>query len=181
MSAVSGFAMTATDCASSSVPELQGLNLRDERNSASFANDLRKVRHISRFLVAPLSIEGATKVEDLTSGISLYVATTQRPSVIYALPKSITSETVACINFRSSNLSTFDWGLKTLVIDDINRAKPWYFDETLSSQACMNLIINSQIRLVLGDDQPISTLHFSPAANSGEYFTLGCAEVFVQE
>ena len=35
---------------------------------------------------------------------------------------------------------SFDWGLKTLVIDEVNCEKPWYFDETLKSQANMKSI-----------------------------------------
>jgi hypothetical protein len=181
MSANCGFAMTPTDCASSTVAKFQGLNLRSEADSASFANDLLKTRHISRILVAPTLLEGAEKVEDLTADSALFVATSWRPSVAYSLPNSIASDNVACINFRSCNLSCFDWGLKTLVIDEHNRDKPWYFDETLKSQPCMNVITRSQVRLALGGDRVFSRLNFSPAANQGEYFTLGCAEVFVLE
>jgi predicted SAM-dependent methyltransferase len=181
MSATCGFDATATDCASSSIVEFHGLNLRDETNSASFANDLLKTRRISRILAYPASVKGAAKIEDLAADAALFVATSERPAVEYALPHAIASGTVACINFRSSNLSSFDWGLKTLVIDEINRAKPWYFDETLKSQPCMNLITQSQIRAAIGDDRDFSRLDFSPAANRGEYFTLGCAEVFVLE
>jgi predicted SAM-dependent methyltransferase len=181
MSTLCGFDATATSCASSGVEKFIGLNLRDESNSASFANDLLKTRHMTRVTVSPASVTGAAKVEDLTVDAALFVATTERPVIEYRLAQSMTAGSVACINFRSSNLSSFDWGLKTLVIDDINRAKPWYFDETLKSQPCMNLITNGQLKLALGSDRKFSRLNFSPAANRGEYFTLGCAEVFVLE
>ena len=205
MATLCGFDATATSCASSGLEKFNGLNLRDESNSASFANDLHKTRHISRVLASPASVNGATKVEDLAADAALFVATSQRPVVEYSLPQSVASSSVACINFRSSNLSSFDWGLKTLVIDEINGVMPWYFDETLKSQPCMNLITKSQLKLpetgsdllpridgqtgrgksiapaVLSGDRDFSTLKFSPAANSGEYFTLGCVEVFVLE
>lgn len=182
MSALCGFDMTATDCASSSVAKFNGLNLRDESNSLSFANDLRKTRRISRIIVAPVLVTGAEKVEELAADAALFVATSERPVVEYPLPHSLASESVACINFRSSNLSSFaGHNLKTLVIDEINRAKPWYFDETLKSRPCMNLITKSQLRLALGGDRDFSRLVFSPAARCGEYFTQGCAEVFVLE
>jgi predicted SAM-dependent methyltransferase len=180
MSALCGFEATATDCARSDVPKFNGLNLRDESSgSLSFANDLRKTRCISRVLVSPAAVKGATKVEDLAPDAALFVTTSERPVVEYSLPHSMASSSVVCINFRSSNLSSFEWGLKTLVIDDINRAKPWYFDETLKSQPCMNLITKSQLKLVLGGAREFSRLNFSPAANCGEYFTLGGAEVFI--
>ncbi len=181
MSTLCGFESTATDCASSIVAKFNNLNLRNESNSASFANDLRKTRSISRILVSPLMVNGAKKVEDLATDAKLFVATLNHPFVEYQLPKSVSSESVVCIKFRSSNLSSFDWGLKALVIDEINRAKPWHFDETLKSQPCMNLITKSQLKLVLEGNREFSRLNFWPAANSGEYFTLGCAEVFVLE
>jgi len=68
--------------------------------------------------------------------------------------------------------------LKTLVIDEVNREKPWYFDETLKSQANINLITKGQLRVALGGDREISRLAFSPSANAGEYFTIGCAELY---
>jgi predicted SAM-dependent methyltransferase len=181
MAALCGFEATATDCASSSVAKFNGLNLRDESNSAAFANDLRKTRQISRILVSSERVEGAAKVEDLAGEAALFVATSGRPTVEYSLPQSVILDAVACINFRSSNLSSFDWPLKTLVIDEINRAKPWYFDETLKSQACMNVITKRQLKLILNGDQDFSRLSFSPAANRGEYFTVGCAEVFMTQ
>ena len=180
MAAICGFDMTATDCANSSVAKFNGLNLRDESNSLSFANDLRKTRRISRVIVSPAQVTGADKVEQLAADAALWVATSIRPVVEYQLPHSMNSGSVACINLRSSNLSAFAaHNLKTLVIDEINRASPWYFDETLKSRPCMNLITKSQLMLALGGDRDFSRLNFSPAARSGEYFTLGCAEVFV--
>ena len=182
MAAICGFDLIATDCARSSVAKFNGLNLRDESNSLSFANDLRKTRRISRVIVGPALVTGAERVEELAADAALFVATSERPVVEYVLPHSMASGSVACVNFRSSNLSTFaEHNLKTLVIDEINRAKPWYFDETLKSRPCMNLITKSQIRLTLGGDRNFSRLLFSPAAHCGEYFTQGCAEVFVLE
>jgi hypothetical protein len=182
MAELCGFDMTATDCATSSVVKFNGLNLRDESNSLSFGNDLRKTRRISRVIVSPALVTGAQRVEELAADATLFVATSIRPVVDYTLPHSINSGSVACINFRSSNLSSFaEHNLKTLVIDEINRAKPWYFDETLKSRPCMNLITKSQLKLALGGHRSFSRLMFSPAAHGGEYFTLGCAEVFVLE
>jgi predicted SAM-dependent methyltransferase len=175
MSAVCGFDVSATDCATSGVAKLNGLNLRGD--STTFASELRKTRHISRTLVSPALVKGATIVEDLTAETALFVATSERPVVEYSLTQSLYSGDVACINFRSSNLSAFDWNLKYLTIDDTDRA--WGFDETLKSQPCMNIITRSQIKLNLGGDRDFSKLSFNPAYQPGEYFTLGCAEVFV--
>jgi hypothetical protein len=179
MSAACGFDMTVTDCASSGVAKFNALNLRDESNSASFANDLTKARHISRVLIAPSSVNGAEKVEDIAADTALFVATVERPAVEFALPKMIGSETVACINVRSSGLSAFDWGLTTLILDEHNCRNPWHFDETMRSHSSMNVITGGQIRLTLGGDKEFSHLTFSPAAGTGEYFALGTAEIFL--
>jgi hypothetical protein len=181
MAEICGFESNETSCSISNVEKFNNLNLRDESNSASFANDLFKKRCISRISAFPKNVKGAKKIEDLSNNAELYVATSQRPMVEYELPHNVQSSSIACINFRSSNLSSFNWGLKTLIIDEVNNANPWYFDETLKSQPCMNLITNGQIKVTLGSDRDISKLKFSPAANSGEYFTLGFAEAYILE
>ena len=169
-----------TPCATSTVEKFNGLNLRDESNSLAFANDLRKRRAIERMLVLPGSVTGAKFVEDAGDDVQLFVATAERPLVEYTLPRALDSHTVACINIRSANLSSFsEHNLKTLVVDDIHADRPWHFDETLKSRPCMNLVSHDQLRLVLGDAATLSRLSFSPAARAGEWFTLGCAEFFV--
>jgi predicted SAM-dependent methyltransferase len=175
-----GFAVEPTSCAMSPVGKFNGLNLRDESNSLSFASDLRKVRPISRTLLMPQSIRGAQAVEALADGVHLYVATAARPTVGYAAPQPVDSRALACINIRSSNLSSFaEHNLKTLAVDAVHRDQPWYFDETLKSRPCMNLVTRSQARLVLGEAPGFSQLWFSPAARAGEYFTLGCMEIYL--
>ena len=64
------------------------------------------------------------------------------------------------------------------MIDDANRQRPWYFDETLKSRSCMNLVERNELRLMLGEASTFERLTFSPAAGAGEYFTLGCAEIY---
>ena len=48
----------------------------------------------------------------------------------------------------------------------------------MKSRPCMNIVTRNQLRLLAADATHLSTLTFSPAAKAGEYFTLGCAEVF---
>jgi predicted SAM-dependent methyltransferase len=175
-----GFAVEPTACATSTVGKFDGLNLRDESNSLSFASDLRKLRSVGRTLLAPHSVAGARRVEEFADGVALYVATEARPTVAYAAREPFDAQALACVNIRSSNLSSFcEHNLKSLVVDDENRDRPWYFDETLKSRPCMNLLARSQARLVLRGASAFSSLRFSPAAGVGEYFTLGCAEIFV--
>ena len=182
IAAMCGFELLPTACADSTVDKFKGINLRDEANSLSFANDLRKTGAIVRTLLEPQSVAGASLVEDVGEGIRLFVATDGRPRVEYAMPAAISCQSVACLNIRSSNLSSFrEHNLKSLVIDDARRDNPWHFDETLKSRPCMNLVTQNQLRLVVGDAAEMSRLSFSPAAGVGEYFTVGCAEVFALE
>jgi hypothetical protein len=177
-----GFEVIATACATSTVEKFNGLNLRDESNSLSFANDLRKVRPITRVLLMPQAVSGARLLEDSGDGARLFVATAARPTVEYAGPQPVASSSIACLNIRSSNLSSFhEHNLKTLVIGDVGEGRPWYFDETLKSRPCMNLVPHNQLRLVPGSAKAWSKMSFSPAAHAGEYFTVGCAEMFVLE
>jgi hypothetical protein len=179
LAAMCGFDVLETSCATSTVEQFSGINLRDETNSLSFASDLRKMRSITRVELSPQSIAGASPVEDAIEGVPLFVATADRPSVTYAFREAIGADAVACINFRSSNLSSFsEHNLKSLVIDGLHPDKPWFFDETLKSRPCMNLITRNQLPLIATGSETITTFSFSPAARQGEYFTLGCAEIF---
>jgi predicted SAM-dependent methyltransferase len=179
MAPMCGFEAAPTTCATSTVPEFCGVNLRDETDSLSFANDLRKERLVDRTLLAPQAIRGAEAVEPAAEGVQLYVATDARPTVEYVAAAPIDARNVACINIRSSNLSSFhEHTLKSLVIDDVHCDQPWHFDETMKSRPCMNLVPRHQLPLVAGDATTITRLTFSPAGRAGEYFTLGQAEVF---
>jgi predicted SAM-dependent methyltransferase len=182
LAAMCGFDALPTTCAVSTVEKFNGINLRDETNSLSFANDLRKARPITRTLLMPRTIVGAMLVEVVAEGVQVFVATAARATVEYVAAQPVESGALACINIRSSNLSSFrEHNLKSLVIDDIHPDRPWYFDETLKCRPCMNLVTPNQLRLIVGEPKAISKLSFSPAAQEGEYFALGCAEVFAFE
>jgi len=182
MAAMCGFDVIATTCEASTVDRFNGVNLRDETNSLSFASDLVKSRSIARRLVEPGAITGAERVEDAGDGAGLYVATARRPTVTYTLAPGVDASAFACLNVRSSNLSSFrEHNLKSLVIDGIHADSPWHFDETLKSRPCMNVVTRNQLRLLAAQAPSLSTLVFSPAAQPGEYFTLGCAEIYTLE
>ena len=179
MAAMCGFDIVPTTCAKSTVAAFDGINLRSESDSLSFANDLRKLRSVVRMAVAPAAVVGAELVEDVTSDARLYVATADRPRVEYTLEARVRCDGVACLNVRSANLSSFfEHNQKSLVLDGIRRDNPWHFDETMKSRSCMNVVTRNQLRLVAGEAPSFQHLAFSPAAKAGEYFTLGPAEVF---
>lgn len=174
-----GFAPEPTPCAKSSVPEFDGINLRDESNSLSFATDLRKDREILRHRLEPAGVINATRIEDLPDGAALYRSDAARPMAVYHLPHAVQATLCACINVRSANLSSFDeHNQKWLVLDEVRSNDQWHFDETLKSRPCMNLVTGNQLDLLLQGQRQFSRLVFSPAARAGEYFTLGCAEVY---
>lgn len=175
MAELCGFTATPTSCAKSTIEKLSDLALRDETNSASFATDLRKAKHISRVIVRPKEVSGALQIEDVTDDCALFVSVERQPVIEYQLPEEIPLEKVVCINIRSSNLSCFDWCLKHLSLNDEERQ--WHFDETLKSQPCMNVATASQLKQIGAG--AISKLSFIPAGAPEEYFTLGNAEIFV--
>jgi hypothetical protein len=170
-----------TGCAKSTVPELSDLNLRSERDSASFANDLKKRRHISRIVIPPSYISGAEKIENVNSDQILFEARGFRPMVRYNLGKRIKTSSITCINFRSSNLSNFGWPTKVLKFNDVDDDTYFQFDETLKSRYCMNIITRDHLHYSFKDTEEIYQMYFSPARNAGEYFTVGCMEVFFLE
>ena len=86
MAETCGFDVVPTTCAASTVERFNGINLRDETNSLSFANDLRKARSITRTLLTPQTVTGATLVEDAADGVQLFVVTAAGPTVQYSLP-----------------------------------------------------------------------------------------------
>lgn len=179
LAATCGFAAEPTSCAQSSEPAFVGINLRDENDSLSFATDLRKVREVTRTCVDPVAVVNATKVEDVGEGSALYRSDAVRPMVAYALPAPVAAADFACLNVRGANLSSFnEHNQKWLVLDDVRREDQWHFDETMKSRACMNLVTRHQLPLLLREAASFSRLVFSPAARAGEYFTVGCAEVF---
>ena len=176
-----GFKAISTNCTMSTVPELSNLNLRSEDNSASFANDLKKRQHISRIVIQPSCISGAEKIESIDPDQILFVTRSVRPMVMYNLEKRIDTRLVACVNFRSSNLSNFGWPTKILKLNSVNDDTYFQFDETLKSRHCMNVITQDHLQFFFEDTREIAQAFFYPAVNAGEYFTIGCMEVFFLE
>lgn len=174
-----GFEAEPTTCAQSSVEKFVGVNLRSEADSLSFANDLRKVRDVARTILAPDSIEGARHVEEVSDGMHLFASTRDRPEVRYALPRPVHASSFACLNVRSTNLTSFlEHNQKSLAINEERREHPWHFDETQKSRPCMNVATRNQLRAIATGVEAIASFTFSPAARAGEHFVIGCAEVF---
>lgn len=175
-----GFAAEPTSCSASSVPQFNSINLRNEADSLSFAADLRKLRPVGRLRLEPAAVVNASRVEDLADGAALYRSDAVRPMAVYTLPGPVAAADCACINVRSANLSSFhEHNQKWLVLDEARRDDQWHYDETLKSRPCMNIVTRNQLGLLLAGATAFSRLVFSPAAGVGEYFTLGCAEVYV--
>jgi predicted SAM-dependent methyltransferase len=173
-----GFACEETACAYSVVRDFCARNLRSEFDSVSFAVDLTKTDPVSRHLVRPTRVHGAEKVEDLPGDAELFRATDARPIVEYELQERFNSDRIACVNFRSSNTSTFDWNTKYLCVNGGEEEGIWGFDETLKSRACMNVVTRDQLNTAFGKSKQLQRLLFKPAYQPGEYFTLGVAEIF---
>jgi hypothetical protein len=174
-----GFDAAPTSCARSTVPRFDDLNLRDEADSLSFANDLRKRRRVDRAILALDAIERAREIEEVADGIRLFEATAPRPVIRYTLPRPVPAGHLACLNVRSANLSSFhEHNLKQLWLNDARPDNPWHFDETMKSRPCMNLVTQGDLRAIGPGVAAIASFAFSPAARVGERFVQGCAELF---
>ena len=174
-----GFEAEPTTCARSSVEKFAGINLRSENDSLSFANDLHKTRDVRRTILAPDAIDGARHVEEVSDGMHLFTAAVDHPTVRYALPAKVDASSFVCLNVRSTNLSSFlEHSQKWLAVNGERRDNPWYFDETLKSRPCMNVVTRNQLRAIATDVDAIASFTFSPASRAGEHFVVGCAEVF---
>ena len=174
-----GFEAESTTCARSSVERFAGINLRGENDSLAFANDLHKKRNVARTILAPDAIDGARHVEEVSDGMHVFVSTVDHPTVRYVLPVKVEASSFACLNVRSTNLSSFlEHSLKWLCINEERRDNPWHFDETQKSRPCMNVVTRNQLRAIAADLDAIASFTFSPAARAGEYFVIGCAELY---
>jgi hypothetical protein len=174
-----GFEAESTTCARSSVEKFVGINLRSENDSLAFANDLRKTRDVERTILAPDAIDGARHVEEVTDGMHLFVSTVDHPTVRYELPAKVDASSFVCLNVRSTNLSSFlEHNQKWLAINEQRRDNPWHLDETLKSRPCMNVVTRNQLRAIATDVDAITSFTFCPTARAGEYFVIGCAEIF---
>jgi hypothetical protein len=175
MAAICGFEAVATDCNTSTVPMFSNLNLRNENDSASFAMDLHKVRHISRIVLEPTGVMGASRIEDIGAGIWLYLADQARPLVMYRPSRVLAIDQIACINVRTSNLTSFYWNNKIAYFND----HQWTLelDDDLASKPCDNIMTQSQLRAAARGAAMIANLDLSPANAPGDYFTVGPAEI----
>ena len=117
----------------------------------------------------------------MNSDQTLFAARSVRPMVKYNLGEQIDTRLITCINFRSSNLSNFGWPTKILKVNNVDSDIYFQFDETLKSRYCMNVITQDYLRFFFGHINEIDQMYFYPARNAGEYFTIGCVEVFFLE
>lgn len=176
-----GFDAVATSCAASSVPMLSNRNLRSESDSASFANDLVKRHALRRVVIEPGRVEGAELVERLENGAALYRAQHHEPLVRYALENPVTAESLACVNIRSANVTSFrSHYYKHIAFAQGAARRVWRLDETLKSKPCMNLMTGQQLRQTLSAGGMVDAVEFRPAERGLEYFTLGPLELFIR-
>jgi len=179
-----GFEALSTPCATSTVERFNGCNLRDESNSASFANDLIKRRGLKRVVVPPTRIDGAEKIEELEGGIAIWRATRDDPNVFYQLESSVASTSLALANIRSASVSEFRHHYyKFFQFRSAAAAGTygdWRLDETVKSKPCMNIVTRQQARQALAALPQFDEVLFRPAGIKGHCFTLGDLELFIE-
>lgn len=181
MAELCGYRKVPTTCTKSILPEMSRLNLRDETNSMSFANDLVKERRIRNWRIKPKVINNAEVVEEIAPDIQLYQATNSDPQIEYCLPQKLTVKDIVLMNFRGANLSQFKEHSFAKVYLRLQEEKSIYLDNTLRSSYAANILSVDQVRLKLGAEEALNMVRFDPGETAGDYFTVGPLEIFWRE
>ncbi len=181
MAELCGYRKVGTTCAESILPEMSRLNLRDETNSMSFANDLVKERRIRKWQVKPTRTTNAELIEEVAPSIQLYHATNEDPQIMYILPKELAVKDIVLMNFRGTNLSQFKEHSFAKVYLRLQEEKSIYLDSTIRSSYTANILSVDQVRLKLGAEEALNMVRFDPGEKAGDYFTVGPLEIFWRE
>jgi len=174
---ICGFAAVPTTCYMSSVDLLKGRNLRAETNSLSFANDLQLRRKITHRTIPPANVVGCDSLGTASDDSHMYRSANCDPRVYYYLPHSIRVENIVLLNIRCSNISQFREHTVAQVYFAPAERHSYYFDETMKSRPCMNLI-SSDILRMRTREREIHELRFDPTFQKGDQFLLGPLEIF---
>ncbi len=177
-----GFEALRTTCAESTEPYLSGRNLRVEEGTAAFAHDLRKERSIARRVVAPAAFPGLEPMETLPDGIRVLRVAGKDAELRFALDPVVALESIACVNVRSANLTSFrEHSLKRIILRGSFGEGSWALDETLKSRLPMNVVGPPGLRVAAGADRgSVTGLALSPGAE-GDLVTAGALELFLRE
>ena len=178
LSKACGFNRVVTECSKSTIQEMDNLNIRDESNSLSFANDLVKEKCINKWTVHPTCVVNSTLIEQVSADCYLYKSDNNDPQVEYNLPNELNAEKIILMNFRGTNLSEFNEHSYAKVYLKLDESKAIYFDSSLRSSYSCNLLSSTQINSKLNQGENIKMLRFDPAEKSNEYFTVGPLEIF---
>jgi hypothetical protein len=181
MAELCGYRKIATTCAESIRPEMNRINLRDETNSMSFANDLVQERRVKNWQVKPKAIINAKLVEEVAPDIQLYQATNSDPQIEYYLPYELAVKDVVLMNFRGTNLSQFKEHSFAKVYLKLEEDKSIYLDSTLRSSYTANILTADQVRLKLSAMEALNMVRLDPGETVGDYFTVGSLEIFWRE
>ena len=174
-----GFAATRTPCAESKVPALGGINLRDETNSLSFAQDLEKVSSVERMILQPDAIDGARSSGDLFPGQPLYEASAANVRVHYPLPAAVDPASIVVLAARSANLSQHREHNFARVLLDSDEGLAIPIDGSMRSSRHSFFLGGDAIR-TRPASQPVRRISLQPGQHAGDVFSAGPLELFVR-
>lgn len=175
-----GFAPNPTRCAESCVEALRNINLRNESSSVSFANDLIKLRNISRIVVEPSMFVDCDEVGNV-GGIALRQATSRDPQVYYQLPQALSPDAIAMVNIRCTNLDAEREHNFAQIFFENSEAGSYTLDETTKSRGCMNAVPGSAILTRVTPGTQMQSIRFDPTWKSGDRMLVGPLEIFYFE
>jgi len=173
-----GFAATRTNCETSKVPELTGINLRDESSSLSFAHDLELRDRLTRLMVEPADVSGAIRCGELVSEQPLYRTTHDAARVVYSLPREISTHDIVLVVLRGANLTQQrEHNYSSMRFMDEGPVVP--IDRSLASTAHSSMLAGPLIRARV-DPHATSHILFEPSRHHGDTFSLGPAEIYLR-
>jgi predicted SAM-dependent methyltransferase len=179
-----GFEKISTSCQISTVDELNNLNLRDETNSLSFANDLVKTKPVIKWTILPASISNASQLGYLTNTTNIPIfCSTGTVQIEYKFPSSLRGKDIVLLNFRSTNISQFREHNYSGVrfITSTGQLVPFSgiipIDSSLRSRVVVNMLSYVDFR-EKSKNETVVSVQFVFSQNSGDYFTVGPLEVF---
>jgi len=179
LAAQAGFESVKTSCTDSTEPFLSKRNIRVEEGTAAFAHDLVKKRSIIRRVVTVFQRDGFERIDSLAGSIDLLHADGDNAALRFHLREPVAAESIACINVRSATIGeTREHSLKRVALRGGFGTATWPLDETLKSNAAVNLMTSTALRVAGASKGRIEEVALFPA-RKGQHVTAGALELFL--
>lgn len=173
-----GFEPNLTSCSESNELQFSGINLRNEKNSWTFAHDLKLKRKLSVLRIDAKQVFNAEFVCMLAPRQPLYRSTSSDPIIIYSLERPVRCGSIALANVRSSNFSERSEHNSLQYYFTLSEEGSKFVDRSMSSTPFNNFMEGGFFSRTLGEDHMLMTLRIDPTDKPNHFFTVGPLEIF---